>query len=103
MGGLGLTTGLLDAALLGRILKRILLQDQPRSDLHTYAEERRSAFLAYTNPMAIANLQRLMGSDEGAVKDREKLFEHLNNGDRDCIRQFGEAQLKLSSTLRVPL
>lgn len=103
MGGLGLTTGLLDAALLGRILRRVLLQGQSSSQLHNYAEERRSAFLAHTSPMAIANLERLMGSNEGAVKDRDELFEQLNTGDTDCIRRFGEAQLKLSSTLGVPL
>lgn len=103
MGGLGLTTGLLDAALLGRILRRVLLQGQSSSQLHNYAEERRSAFLTHTSPMAIANLERLMGSNEGAVKDRDELFEQLNIGDTDCIRRFGEAQLKLSSTLGVPL
>lgn len=55
IGGLGLTTGLLDAGPLGRALGAIVNGKAPDSILDTWAEARRSKWITFTNGFSIEN------------------------------------------------
>ncbi|KAK0124481.1 hypothetical protein ONS95_009433 [Cadophora gregata] len=100
-GGLGLTTGFMDAALLVRVLKQILIDGQSSALLDFYAETRRKVFLEYTSPTAIANLLRLKGTDPEVQKEREYYFDSINKRDTEFLINLGESELGVSSTWNV--
>ena len=79
IGGLGLTTGLLDAACLGNCLIRILTKKEPDTLLTQYAETRRKAWLTVTDPESTAFKHRLSSTEPQHIKDREGFFYALNN------------------------
>jgi len=79
IGGLGLTTGILDAFAYGNALSRVA-QGEPDSLLTECAESRRNAWLETTNQLSQANMKRLYGFDEASIKGREGFF-HLLNAD----------------------
>jgi 2-polyprenyl-6-methoxyphenol hydroxylase-like FAD-dependent oxidoreductase len=58
-GGLGLTSGLLDADLLGDALPAVIKRATDDGLLDRYAEERRRVFLEVTGPTAAENIRRL--------------------------------------------
>lgn len=93
---------MLDAALLGRVLKGVILQNQPESMIEDYAEKRRTVFLTNTSPNATANLERIKGVDIATVQAREKTFTAMNSSDPVLLKQFGSQILGLSSTLGMP-
>ncbi|KAF2180276.1 hypothetical protein K469DRAFT_753502 [Zopfia rhizophila CBS 207.26] len=80
IGGLGLTTGLLDCAALGNCLIRILVRNEAGPDalLDRYAQVRRDAWLGYTNPQSTENTLRMLSNDPEVAERRNKLFERLN-------------------------
>ncbi|CZR50380.1 related to 3-(3-Hydroxyphenyl)propionate 2-hydroxylase [Phialocephala subalpina] len=98
VGGLGLTTGLMDSSLLAPALKKILLEGEPSTLLDSYAETRRGVFLNYTNPTATANRQRLLSTDADTVKEREDLFAKINKPDIPFLKDMFEAELSICST-----
>lgn len=55
LGGLGLTSGLLDAGPLGRALAAVINKRAPDSILDTWATARRHKWLTYTNQFSIEN------------------------------------------------
>jgi flavin-dependent dehydrogenase len=55
IGGLGLTTGLLDAGPLGRGLAAVINGKAPETIMDIWAEERREKWLTYTNGFSIEN------------------------------------------------
>ncbi|ETN38364.1 uncharacterized protein HMPREF1541_06399 [Cyphellophora europaea CBS 101466] len=55
VGGLGLTTGLLDAGPLGRGLAAVISGKAPESIMDKWAEARREKWLTYTNAFSIEN------------------------------------------------
>ncbi|KAH7155941.1 putative monooxygenase, partial [Dactylonectria macrodidyma] len=55
IGGLGLTSGLLDAGPLGRALGAVVNGRAPDSILDTWASARREKWLSFTNPFSIEN------------------------------------------------
>ncbi|PNS16809.1 hypothetical protein CAC42_4773 [Sphaceloma murrayae] len=55
IGGLGLTTGLLDAGPLGRALAAVTLGEAPERILDHWAEARRTKWLTFTNGFSIEN------------------------------------------------
>ncbi|CAK7222039.1 hypothetical protein SBRCBS47491_004732 [Sporothrix bragantina] len=55
LGGLGLTSGLLDAGPLGRALGAVINGKAPDALLDVWAEARRHKWLTYTNPFSIEN------------------------------------------------
>jgi hypothetical protein len=81
IGGLGLTTGILDATVLGNILNRILKLGESDHLLSEYERTRRQAFLEFTNPLSIANKERMCSTDPEKVKEREWFFNKLNTDD----------------------
>ncbi|HEY8356311.1 MAG TPA: FAD-dependent monooxygenase, partial [Ramlibacter sp.] len=62
-GGLGLTSGLLDAVHLGDALAAVLHGRAPDTALDAYAQERRDIFVNVTSPAASENKRRLMEAD----------------------------------------
>jgi len=81
IGGLGLTSGILDAAVAGNVLNRILKLGESDDLLSDFAETRRTAFLEFTNPLSIANKERLTSTDPEKVAEREWFFNKLNTDD----------------------
>jgi len=75
IGGLGLTTGILDAFTYGNALSRVA-HGEPDSLLTDCANSRRTAWIEATNQLSQANMKRLYGFDEATVKAREGFF-HL--------------------------
>ncbi|EXL90965.1 FAD binding domain-containing protein [Fusarium oxysporum II5] len=99
VGGLGLTTGLLDAAHLAQSLKQILVENADSIVLDQYAETRRSIFLHRTNPISTGNLNRLRSQDPKHVQQRDEFFSKLNTSkDIATILQVGLPDFALSST-----
>ncbi|OJI96473.1 hypothetical protein ASPVEDRAFT_78242 [Aspergillus versicolor CBS 583.65] len=98
VGGLGLTTGLLDAALLGRNLKKIIVDNEPPSLLESYGETRRDVFQNVTNPSAIFHTRLLTGKDPEAVAMREEFLEKVNARDFGYLKKIGESYAKITST-----
>lgn len=99
IGGLGLTTGLLDAALLARNLKKIILDSEPLSLLEIYGETRRDVYLNAAKPAAIFHTRLLTGTSEADVARRQEFIEAVNKRDFGYLKKnVGEAYGKLSST-----
>lgn len=99
VGGLGLTTGLLDAAHLAKALKQVILQGDNPKVLTTYSDVRRRIFMERTSPASTDNLLRLFSQDPKHVKEREQTFAKLNDP-KDVISksQIGLADFCLTST-----
>ncbi|KAH9211687.1 hypothetical protein DL95DRAFT_305580, partial [Leptodontidium sp. 2 PMI_412] len=98
VGGLGLTTGMMDSSLLARVLKQIIFDGVSSDHLDSYSNSRRDVFLYYTSPTATANRQRLLGIDPDTVKEREELFAKINTHDGSFLREMFEAEMNISST-----
>ncbi|KAI0121261.1 hypothetical protein BJ170DRAFT_661063 [Xylariales sp. AK1849] len=80
IGGLGLTTGFLDASALGNCLLRILLGNEPADPLlDRYAEVRRNAWINYTNKASIDCKLRLHSRDPEINAQREGFMDALNH------------------------
>lgn len=99
VGGLGLTTGMLDAAHLGRSLRQIFREGANPSVLTTYARVRRNIFRERTDKLTTSNLLRLMSTDAADVKKREELFARLKDP-REFVSkiQTGLPDFALTST-----
>ena len=78
VGGLGLTTGILDACAYGKAFVRVRKGGESDSLLTACANSRRDAFLNTTNPTSILNHRRLQSFADEDVKDREAFFQKLN-------------------------
>ncbi|KUL82028.1 hypothetical protein ZTR_11396 [Talaromyces verruculosus] len=97
-GGLGLTTGLLDAALLGKVLRQVLVDGKSPSFLQSYAEKRRAVFQDWTSPTAVENLKRLANTDTDTIKNREEFFNRIRKRDLGIFMRLRTEELSLSST-----
>jgi 3-(3-hydroxy-phenyl)propionate hydroxylase len=73
IGGLGLSTGVLDAERLGEVLSAVVLGKAPESLLDAYAEDRRRVFVEFTNPTAVENKRRI--SERDSAKRAEDIAE----------------------------
>ncbi|RKK89375.1 hypothetical protein BFJ68_g16719 [Fusarium oxysporum] len=79
VGGLGLTTGLLDAAHLSVSLRRILNEGASTELLDVYNNARRRVFRERTDPISTANLLRLMSDKPEDNKKRAEFFKRLHD------------------------
>ena len=71
IGGLGLTTGVLDAFVYGNVLLRVIKGGEPPFLLSQAASSRRDAWLNISNPESVAQLKRIQGKSV-AEGDGEK-------------------------------
>ncbi|KAH9221799.1 hypothetical protein DL95DRAFT_441739 [Leptodontidium sp. 2 PMI_412] len=99
VGGLGLTTGLLDAAHLSGALQQILLEAGSSDLLNIYSEKRRAIFREITDPVSTENALRLMSENPIHMKRREELFATMRDPRGfPAIIQTGLADFALTST-----
>ncbi|KAH7205721.1 FAD binding domain-containing protein [Fusarium oxysporum] len=99
VGGLGLTTGLLDAAHLGVSLRRILNEGASTELLDVYNNARRRVFRERTDPISTANLLRLMSDKPEDNKKRAEFFKRLHDpNDLSFKLQGGLPDFALTTT-----
>lgn len=99
VGGLGLTTGLLDAAHLGGALRRILTENASNRLLDAYNNARQKIFRERTDPITTANLLRLMSEKPEDERSRSEFFKRLwDPGDLAAKLQVGCADFALTTT-----
>ncbi|KAM6508346.1 hypothetical protein FALCPG4_018219 [Fusarium falciforme] len=79
VGGLGLTTGVLDAAHLAQALRKVLIDKASDTVLDDYAKRRRDVFTKLTDSLSTANLLRLSSSAPVDVAERENFFKALDD------------------------
>jgi 2-polyprenyl-6-methoxyphenol hydroxylase-like FAD-dependent oxidoreductase len=85
-GGLGLTSGLLDAGLLGDALPAVIKRAADGDLLDRYAEERQRVFLEVTGPTAAENKRRLKEADPEKKRADNERFRRLRD-DRQFQRE----------------
>jgi 2-polyprenyl-6-methoxyphenol hydroxylase-like FAD-dependent oxidoreductase len=78
-GGLGLTSGLLDADLLGDALPAVIKRAADDDLLDRYAQERRRVFLDVTGPTAAENKRRLKETDPEKKRADNARFQKLRD------------------------
>ncbi|KAL9621879.1 MAG: hypothetical protein Q9160_003700 [Pyrenula sp. 1 TL-2023] len=79
IGGLGMTTGILDAVAYGNALTRVINGGEPDELLTRCASVRRDAWIRATNETSIVNLKRLYSTEEDVVEARNNFFKGLND------------------------
>lgn len=80
IGGLGLTSGLLDSSSLGNCLIRIINKGEDYDTLlQKYADVRRTSYKDFTYTQSIQNKLRLHSSDPEIVAKREEFFDNMKN------------------------
>lgn len=81
IGGLGLTTGLLDATSLGNCMIRILTKNEPdpAALLERYSTVRKKAFVEYTNTASIENKLRLHCQDDEFKTKRATFIKNITD------------------------
>ncbi|KAK3081983.1 hypothetical protein LTS18_009291 [Coniosporium uncinatum] len=98
IGGIGLVTGLLDAAHAAVALKDVLLDRKSTAELQSYSDARRQAFLNITSPTTVGNKKRLMSTEPEDIKEREEFFAKLNKPDFAFLGMMMQSQAAMSST-----
>lgn len=78
-GGLGLTSGLLDADLLGDALSAVIKREASDDLLDRYAGERRRVFREVTGPTAAENKRRLKETDPEKKRTDNERFRRLRD------------------------
>jgi 2-polyprenyl-6-methoxyphenol hydroxylase-like FAD-dependent oxidoreductase len=96
VGGLGLTSGLLDAVALGYPLAAVFLGRQDDAILDRYAAERRRIFVEITSPTAAENLRRFEERDPVRKAADLERFRQLRE-DKDFNRHAASFTFSLAS------
>ncbi|KAF5638174.1 3-(3-hydroxyphenyl)propionate 2-hydroxylase [Fusarium sp. NRRL 25303] len=100
VGGLGLTTGLLDAAHLGKALAQVINENAPETALDEYATARRGVYKNVTDPLSTANLLRLKSTAPEDIAAREAFFKMLNDpNEKGQVFAHMAKEMGLSTTL----
>lgn len=81
IGGLGLTTGILDAYAIGNALGRVCRGEAKEELVAEAAMYRRQKWLDTTSKLSMVNYRRLASVEEQDVEEREAFFEKLNTDD----------------------
>jgi 2-polyprenyl-6-methoxyphenol hydroxylase-like FAD-dependent oxidoreductase len=87
LGGLGLTSGLLDAMILGDALSAVIAGRAGEELLDRYAQERRRVFTEVTGPTAAENKRRLSETDPEKKRADNERFRMIRE-DSDFQRQM---------------
>ncbi len=86
VGGLGLTSGLLDATSLGNALVAVIAGQRKQHVLDAYAAERRRVFLEIVSPLAKENRRRVGERDPERRRMDAQRLQHLS-ADPEAARQ----------------
>lgn len=84
-GGLGLTTGLLDAESLADALDFVINHDKPLSVLQTWSDSRRKAFSTVTNPISTKNKQRCSDQDPDTAAQEDPFLRAIVEQDEEKL------------------
>lgn len=95
IGGLGLTTGICDAAAMGNALVRVCKEEAPPSLVEEAAADRRRTWLEATNTMSQGHLRRLRATGEEAEAERQAFFDGLEK-DPQMLVNFRGALEKIA-------
>lgn len=76
-GGYGLTTGILDACLIGKVMAQVCLGQAPKSLLIETANDRRETWLNVTNKISLAMFKRLSSFEPDDVQMCKEFFHGL--------------------------
>lgn len=76
-GGFGLTTGIMDAHVIGNVLGRVCKQTAPATRLYEAADDRRQTWLNVTNLLSLGMYKRLRGKDPQDQAERAEYFHKL--------------------------
>ncbi|EXJ66226.1 uncharacterized protein A1O5_10842 [Cladophialophora psammophila CBS 110553] len=87
VGGLGLTSGILDAVVIGNALIRHLRRGESDEIITKATEARRSTWLNFTNPVSQANFRRLFSVEDRDDSEREAFFQKLKQGDEQFLAE----------------
>jgi 2-polyprenyl-6-methoxyphenol hydroxylase-like FAD-dependent oxidoreductase len=92
---LGLTTGILDAAITAKSIIAIVVKKAANPDvvLDRYASARRAAFLSFTNPESINFKLRLHSMDQQTAEARNSFFDLLNTNP-DVVQEIAKGMNK---------
>jgi 2-polyprenyl-6-methoxyphenol hydroxylase-like FAD-dependent oxidoreductase len=101
IGGLGLTTGITDAACLGDALVAAMQGICDDSILQAYADARRKIFLEVSNPMSI-EMKRKAQSDPNNLSDEDKEFYRRMNEDEQFQIEGMKRIMILQTLLDIP-
>ena len=85
-GGLGLTSGVIDAAALTEVLNAVIAKRAPESVLDFYAKERRRVFLEVSSPIATDFKRRMSEKDPGRQRaDFEEFRRDADSPERKSL------------------
>jgi 2-polyprenyl-6-methoxyphenol hydroxylase-like FAD-dependent oxidoreductase len=85
-GGLGLTSGVIDAAALTQVLNAVIAGSAPESVLDFYATERRRVFLEVSSPLATDFKRRMSEKDPARQRaDFEEFRRDANSPERKSL------------------
>jgi hypothetical protein len=74
-----LTSGILDAAVVGNALIRHLKRDEPEDIITRALESRRKTWLEVADPTSSSNYLRLCSEDENISEQRAEFFARMNS------------------------
>lgn len=94
---------MLDAALLGRVLKQIILESKPLSLLEGYGKTRKDVFENVSSPSAIHHTKMVTGMDAESIAMREEFLEKVNKRDFSYLGKLGQVYQKITSTADEPV
>lgn len=102
IGGLGLTSGLLDAASLANCLTRIINgKENYESLLEKYADVRRQAYKDYVYTQSIQNKLRLHSNDPEIAAQRNEFFDNINNNPEFHIKVASQMNQVMDNVFEV--
>ncbi|KAJ5952648.1 uncharacterized protein N7479_011061 [Penicillium vulpinum] len=87
MGGMGLSTGLIDSEALCDILEMIILEGKPFDLLDIYANERAKAFQMFVDPQTTQHKLRVQSDPEFVHENW--LLQQLNNASPKILEELG--------------
>jgi 2-polyprenyl-6-methoxyphenol hydroxylase-like FAD-dependent oxidoreductase len=90
IGGLGLTTGLLDAATLGNVMIRVINKGESDDLVTKYSEIRRKAWIEVTDKESTMFKHHLTSTQPDHVEARNGFFNAINN-DPDLGKRMAES------------
>lgn len=94
IGGLGLTSGLLDAVAVGNAMVRHLTRHEPDDIIDKVAAQRRSAWRDKVDVISQGNYRRLFAQDETSSRERKRFFDKLGT-DPSFPAQLGQSMAEI--------
>ncbi|CAK7212897.1 hypothetical protein SCUCBS95973_001616 [Sporothrix curviconia] len=95
VGGLGLTSGILDAVVVGNALVRHLRGGEPDAVLTAAVAARRDTWVRVSNPVSQQNFRRLCSAETADAAERDAFFGRLNSADPEFLAMLANHAMLL--------